>query len=152
MRITTPLAGTRTAITAYPLANSARCKDFLILAPQPSSFWIFDPLERAWLCLNSSGTAGVRSHFLEAIAHSECIERMLIRAALVEGLPTHCARRKTAEIAKPGSECASVADAFSADSVVDFAEFFVIEERFEMVEAEGLSKQPSRRSHGRSSR
>jgi len=33
------------------------------------------------------------------------------------------------------------------NSVVDFAEFFVIEERFEMVEAEGLSKkQRSRRS------
>jgi len=32
------------------------------------------------------------------------------------------------------------------NSVVDFAEFFIIEERFEMVEAEGLSKQRSRRS------
>lgn len=35
-----------------------------------------------------------RAHFLEAIAHSECTEGCLIRAALVEGLPAHHARRK----------------------------------------------------------
>jgi hypothetical protein len=55
---------------------------------------------------------------------------MLIRAALVGGLPTHSARRKLAEIAKLAAKAPAVADAFSADSVVDFAEFFVIEEPF----------------------
>jgi hypothetical protein len=35
------------------------------------------------------------------------------------------------------------------DSLVDSSDFFVVEERFEMVEAEGLSKQRSRPVTGR---
>jgi hypothetical protein len=44
-----------------------------------------------------------------------------------------------------------VADEFDTDSVVDSSEFLVVEEPFEMVEAEGLSNQRSRLSLGRAS-
>jgi hypothetical protein len=138
-------------MTIHPLANGARCKDFLILALQPSSFWIFEPLETPWRRLNSSATARARSHFLEAIAHSEYIEPMLFRPALVDGLPTHHAAERRQRSRSRAANALAVADAFSTHSVVDFAEFFVIEEPFEMVEAEGLSNQPSRRPYGRSS-
>lgn len=49
------------------------------------------------------------------------------------------------------TEATRATDRFHRDSVVDLGEFFVVEEPFEMVEAEGLSKQRSRPWHGRSS-